>query len=196
MMDDRQMNRLLHGDIAQLILELEQRYANNTKDTEAENDLAAAYTRRGMFKEAITLYEDLLKKYPDNPGCMVNLGFCYIRIDPTKAEAFLREAIQQAEHNPIDKVTLSLALTNIGTLYEDSQLFEFAYRSYQAASKINEENTMAKKYLIDLEVLANPANNTKGFKFDKSGIVVMNWDDACLRRIKDLPIDLSKFKIV
>ena len=59
MMDDRQMNRLLHGDIAQLILELEQRYANNTKDTEAR----VAKEAEAKLAPRLQEYETKVKDY-------------------------------------------------------------------------------------------------------------------------------------
>ena len=155
-------------------------------DRQEREDLAATSAQAKRFADAIRIYKSLLKDFPDDPGILVNLGFCYFQTDQNKQafDAYVK-VIRMAEVRAIETGVLSLAWTNLAAFYEHFTYYELAYERYQLAIQVNPNNQLAKEYLEQLEKLANSGNAPNGTSILPNGTEVpAPWDGSFIKKYR------------
>jgi tetratricopeptide (TPR) repeat protein len=193
-MKSEQMKMLMDGKTGGVIKELEAELKINPDDMQTKEDLALAYSRGQRTGEAIGIYEDILKN-SNEPRILVNLGFCYMGIDDRKSIELFDKVCQRAKAEPTDRDVLSLALTNLGAVYEKYSYYETAFDKYATAVHISPENHLAAKYLKQLEGLADPDCGLVGLRRLPDGKeTYFLWDGSYFSG-KERKIDVSDIKL-
>lgn len=189
------MGMLEEGKIEKVIQNLEAELRSNPSNTAVKEDLALAYSQGQRTRNAIQLYEEILQNTPNEPRILVNLGFCYMGVDDCKAIELFDKVCQRSKREPTDREVLSLALTNLGAIYEKYTYYETAYDRYLIALHIHPENHLAAKYLKQLEELADHDYGPVGLRrFEDGTETPMLWDGSYFGG-RTRNIDISNIKL-
>jgi len=179
-MKTEHFSMLTEGRFAEVIPLLEAESNATPSDRQATEDLALGYSQCRRFTDAVRLYEDILHRFPDDPMILVNAGHCYFQLGQHQ-QAFVAytKVIDQADAVAVDPQVLSLAWTNLAALYEHYTYYEEAYSRYRMAIQVYPDNQLAKKYLEQLENLADPDNGSIGIRRLPNGAEVPAlWDGS------------------
>ena len=191
-MKTEHMALLKEGRTAEVIPLLEAELKAAPNDRQAMEDLALAYSQASRFTAAVRLYEEILRASPDNPRILVNVGFCYFQLGQNR-QAFdsYTKVIDQSEVRTVEPEVLSLAWTNLAAIYEHHTYYEAAYMRYRMASQVNPDNSLAKKYLEQLEKLADPDHGPIGIRRLPNGTEVSAlWDGSFISQNRSRKIEL------
>ena len=86
----------------------------------------SAFTKKD-YKQAITIFNSIIGKYPESTLSHTNLGLIYLIQDkPDLAEKHFKESLKLTSANPI-------ALNHMGIIYRNNGEFEKALSSYKLA---------------------------------------------------------------
>lgn len=189
------MRMLEEGRIDDVVQVLENELRSDSDNIQVKEDLALAYSQGNKTKDAIRLYEEILQKTPNEPRILVNLGFCYMGIDDHRAIDLFDKICQQARKEPVGREELSMALTNLGVIYEKYSYYETAHDKYVIALHISPKNPLAAKYLQQLEGIADQEYGPIGLRRLENGTEVpCLWDGSHFKG-KTRDIDISDIKL-
>jgi tetratricopeptide (TPR) repeat protein len=188
------MKKIQSGRTEEVIKELETELKRNP-DAQAKEDLALAYSQGKRNKDAIRLYEDILKSNSREPRILVNLGYCYMGVDDRKSIELFDVVLKEAKKEPTDRQVVSLALTNLGAIYEKYGYYETAHDKYEIALQVSTENHLASKYLKQLEEMADPDYGPIGLRRLPNGSETRFLWDGSYFKGKKREIDLSDIKL-
>jgi tetratricopeptide (TPR) repeat protein len=192
-MKSEQLKKLERGKAEDVIKELETELKIKP-DIQTKEDLALAYSQGQRPKDAIRLYEDILKS-SNEPRILVNLGFCYMGVDDRKSIDLFGKVCQRAGAEPTDREILSMALTNLGAIYEKYSYYETAFDKYATAVHISPKNHLAAKYLKQLEGMADPDYGPIGLRRLPDGKETRFLWDGSYFKGKEIKIDTSDLKL-
>jgi len=126
-------------------------YSEKTIDELLES--AKIMGEQGMFSEAITEYEKILKVDPNNPDANNSKGAMLLLLDRyDEAEFFIDKALESDPENVS-------ALSNKGIILQEKDQIELALITFEKALKIEPDN---------IQTLFNKANVLKSLDKDKS----------------------------
>jgi tetratricopeptide (TPR) repeat protein len=120
--------------------------------TAGYNSLANFYRRQKRYAEAVSTYDNLLKRRPDAINAHINIGWTLSQsgqgLDRAEHEAKQWLAAPPAETS---QPTLSFGHFVLGSIYEKQAKKDAARAEYQQSVTINPRNTDAKKALDGLK---------------------------------------------
>jgi tetratricopeptide (TPR) repeat protein len=121
---------------------------------EAIFTLAVAYSRKGLYKKSIEQYLILLKRSPDNPTLLSNLGFAYFDDgDLDLAEKMFKEALSKNSR-------FGLPYYGLGLVYKFSGKFKEAKKSFHIFLEYEPpQSYWAKRALRNIEELDKMLGN-------------------------------------
>lgn len=96
---------------------------------------AISYGQRGNFSKAIKHLNKALKKAPDNPLILYNLGFAYQNAKKYDMAINIYKRILKLDPDNVD------TLLNLGQVYQAAMEFEKAQEIYEKAIRINPKST-------------------------------------------------------
>jgi len=145
------------GPALDVIAKLTEKARTNSDDAEVLKDLATAYTLIGDIPHAISLWETLLTRDPDDYAALLNVSGIYFETgDKDNAFAALTKVIRLSNSHPVEQTAISLAYTNLGIIYYSSAYFEAAVQCFKTALKIYPQNGMANRRLQSLQEVDDP----------------------------------------
>ncbi|MCX7954598.1 MAG: OmpA family protein [Bacteroidales bacterium] len=107
---------------------------------------------KGNFKEAISLYENLLKDDPDNANINFKIGYCYLQLPPyekVKAIKHLEKAKKNINYFS-DGGNIVSKEAPIETYYYLSYAYHLNYEPQKALAYLDTFETLIKKYNIEI----------------------------------------------
>lgn len=125
---------------------LENRLQNDEQSSDDFYKLGQIYLRKKIYDKAINLFRQALKNWDENDkiglGSLYNtLGFTYFKLkEYEQAIYYYTQAIKLLPD-------YTLALTNLGLVYENKQLYREAYQTYLKALVYENQNKIAKTRL-------------------------------------------------
>ena len=125
---------------------LENRLQNDGQSSDDFYKLGQIYLRKKIYDKAINLFRQALKNWDENDkiglGSLYNtLGFTYFKLkEYEQAIYYYTQAIKLLPD-------YTLALTNLGLVYENKQLYKEAYQTYLKALVYENQNKIAKTRL-------------------------------------------------
>jgi tetratricopeptide (TPR) repeat protein len=125
---------------------LENRLQQDTTSSDNFYKLGQIYLSKKIYDKAITLFRKALKYWDENDkiglGSLYNtLGFTYFKLN--QYEEAIYYYIQAIKLLP----DYTLALTNLGLVYENKQMYKEAYNTYFSALKYESKNKIANSRL-------------------------------------------------
>jgi tetratricopeptide (TPR) repeat protein len=132
---------------------LETRLQTEERSSDNFYKLGQIYLRKKIYDKAINLFRQALKYWDENDkiglGSLYNtLGFTYFRLkENEQAIYYYTQAIKLLPD-------YTLALTNLGLVYENKQMYEEAYKTYLNALKYDNENKIANTRLPIMKLKA------------------------------------------
>ena len=145
----------------------------------ARNNIAFVYTLQNRHKDAIKIFEDLLKyegakKFPeDYAATLNNLGFCYFKTNNPKAISYLDQALK-LRIKIKDETSLGSSYYNLSQYYEKTNFplakkyMLLGYEKYTNANQ-TDGRMAALKLLI---------NNSTGSELKKYSLLYLNVNDS------------------
>lgn len=131
---NRGIEYVRRGQFNQGVEDLKQAQALNPNDFDTQNNLAAAYYNLKLYKDALVIYEEMIKLKPDFVPAYSNIGMVYEQLsNPAKAIWAYESAIRL---NP----TLIEPLNNLAGIYLDQGRIQEAKKLYEAALGIDPHN--------------------------------------------------------
>ena len=103
------------------------------------NELGVAYRQKGNFREAITSYQEALKRDPENPVIKKNLGDAFF------FNKELPQAIAQYQKALESNPRFYQAHFSLGMAYDQLEKYQEALEEFEAVLKLNPQNEQAKK---------------------------------------------------
>jgi tetratricopeptide (TPR) repeat protein len=125
---------------------LETRLQTEDRSSDDFYKLGQIYLRKRIYDKAINLFRQSLKSWDENDkiglGSLYNtLGFTYFKLkEYEQAIYYYGQAIKLLPD-------YTLALTNLGLVYENKQLYKEAYKTYSYALMYESQNKIAKNRL-------------------------------------------------
>jgi tetratricopeptide (TPR) repeat protein len=125
---------------------LEKRLQNNNQSSENFYKLGQIYLSKKIYDKAITLFRNSLKNWDPNDkiglGSLYNtLGFTYFKLKQyEQAVYYYSQAIKLLPD-------YTLALTNLGLVYENKQMYQEATTTYSGVLKYEIKNKIANSRL-------------------------------------------------
>lgn len=125
---------------------LETKLQNQDRSSDNFYKLGQIYLRKKIYDKAINLFRQALKEWDVNDkiglGSLYNtLGFTYFKLkEYDQAIYYYTQAIKLLPD-------YTLALTNLGLVYENKQMYKEAYQTYASALNYENENKIAKTRL-------------------------------------------------
>jgi tetratricopeptide (TPR) repeat protein len=136
---------------------LETRLQTNERSADNFYKLGQIYLRKKIYDKAIGLFRQSLKYWDVNDkiglGSLYNtLGFTYFKLkEYEEAIYYYTQAIKMLPD-------YTLALTNLGLVYENKQMYQEAYKTYSKVLKYERENKIAKNRLPIMQLKADLKN--------------------------------------
>lgn len=150
---------------------LRTRIHDNPKDLSAGIRLAQLYSDRGWFNESITVYRDLLKRYPDDFSLLLGYGnVCFCK-------QYFNDALQTFSKITFLKPSRIEGWNNLGIVQLTTGEYDAAYRSFRKVLELEPENHGA---LLNLGNYYHYKNeiDTAGEYFKKAAAVKPDFIDA------------------
>ena len=136
---------------------LETRLQTEERSSDNFYKLGQIYLRKKIYDKAINLFRQSLKYWDENDkiglGSLYNtLGFTYFKLK--EYEQSIYYYMQAIKLLP----DYTLALTNLGLVYENKQMYKEAYKIYSNAVEYENQNKIAKTRLPIMKVKAELRN--------------------------------------
>lgn len=132
---------------------LETRLQTDERSSDNFYKLGQIYLRKKIYDKAINLFRQSLKYWDENDkiglGSLYNtLGFTYFKLkEYDQAIYYYTQAIKLLPD-------YTLALTNLGLVYENKQMYKEAYKTYSNALKYENQNKIANTRLPIMKLKA------------------------------------------
>lgn len=147
------MKQIGSNDPQKIVAYLREKLKRDPKNNHIKHDLAqACHLYLNQNEQAITLYTELLNEVPNHPQVLVNLGYAYLDIaEYDKAMKHLNIVLAIARSREIDSLILSVAHSNIATIYREKYKYDYALHHYLIARDIDSRNHLAERGIAFLK---------------------------------------------
>lgn len=130
--------------------ELEAALALQPRDFKGQDLLAGVYFRLGLYPRAISIYEELRRHHPSEPGLLVNLALCYLKTGQgQQARSVLEELVRVQPDHLRAWGYLGLAYERLGDLDKAESAFERAGHTAMARRVADQRESSRKALPID-----------------------------------------------